>query len=80
MITTMLSAKRWKKIILLLGYDSGIGIDPKIMPRLFTKFATKSFQGLGLFISKNIVEDHGEKIWAQNKKDGRESTFYFSHR
>ena len=81
MITTMLSAKRWKKIILLLGQDSGIGIDPEIMPRLFTKFATKSFQGtgLGLFISKNIVEDHGGKIWAQNKKDGRGSTFYFSH-
>ena len=64
----MLSAKRWKKIILLLGYDSGIGIDPEIMPRLFTKFATKSFQGLGLFISKNIVEDHGEKIWLRIRR------------
>lgn len=68
MITTMLSAKRWKKIILLLGYDSGIGIDPKIMPRLFTKFATKSFQGTGLgysyqnILQKTMAERYGLRI------------------
>jgi two-component system, OmpR family, sensor histidine kinase VicK len=40
--------------------DSGLGIDPEILPRLFTKFATKSETGtgLGLFISKNIIEAH----------------------
>jgi signal transduction histidine kinase len=55
------------------------GIDHERMPRLFTKFATKSFQGtgLGLFISKSIVEGHGGKIWAQNNKEGRGTTFYF---
>jgi two-component system sensor histidine kinase VicK len=47
--------------------DTGIGIAPEIMPRLFTRFATKlkSGTGLGLFISKSIVEAHGGKIWAQ---------------
>jgi len=61
--------------------DTGTGIDPEILPRLFTKFATKSITGtgLGLFISKNIVEAHGGKIWAENNSDGkRGATFYFS--
>jgi signal transduction histidine kinase len=59
--------------------DNGIGIDPEIMPRLFTKFATKSHQGigLGLFISKSIVEAHGGKIWAENN-DGKGATFTFT--
>jgi signal transduction histidine kinase len=49
--------------------DTGTGIDPELMPRLFTKFATKSYQGtgLGLFIAKSIVEAHGGKMWAENK-------------
>jgi CheY-like chemotaxis protein len=60
--------------------DTGTGIDPEIFPRLFTKFATKSYHGtgLGLFISKSIVESHGGKIWAENNKDGRGSTFAFN--
>ncbi len=60
--------------------DTGAGIDPDILPRLFTKFATKSVAGtgLGLFISKAIVEAHGGKIWAENNADGKGSTFYFS--
>jgi two-component system sensor histidine kinase VicK len=60
--------------------DTGVGIDPEIFPRLFTKFATSSVTGtgLGLFISKSIVEAHGGKIWAQNNPDGRGATFYFS--
>jgi signal transduction histidine kinase len=60
--------------------DTGEGIDPEIFPRLFTKFATSSVTGtgLGLFISKSIVEAHGGKIWAQNNPDGRGATFYFS--
>jgi signal transduction histidine kinase len=47
---------------------------------LFTKFATKSESGtgLGLFISKGIVEAHGGKIWAENNLDGRGTTFYFT--
>ncbi|MFL6462121.1 MAG: ATP-binding protein [Nitrososphaeraceae archaeon] len=53
--------------------DTGTGIDPEILPRLFEKFATKSYQGtgLGLYICKSIVEAHGGKIWANNG-DGME--------
>jgi signal transduction histidine kinase len=60
--------------------DNGKGIDPEIFPRLFTKFTSKSFQGtgLGLYISKNIIEAHGGKIWAENNKDGKGATFYFT--
>jgi signal transduction histidine kinase len=69
--------------------DTGTGIDPELIPRLFTKFATKSYRGtgLGLFISKSIVEAHGGKMWAQNNnnEDGSDSDrkhkgaiFYFT--
>jgi two-component system, OmpR family, sensor histidine kinase VicK len=57
--------------------DTGTGIDPQILPRLFSKFATKSHRGtgLGLHISKNIVEAHGGKIWAENNGNGEGATF-----
>jgi signal transduction histidine kinase len=60
--------------------DKGIGIAPEIMPRLFTKFATKSERGtgLGLFISKSIVEAHGGSIWAENNAGSKGATFSFS--
>ena len=60
--------------------DNGKGIDPEIMPRLFTKFVTKfeSGLGLGLYISKSIIKAHGGKIWAENNKDGNGATFNFS--
>jgi signal transduction histidine kinase len=64
--------------------DTGQGLDPEIFPRLFSKFAAKSEigTGLGLFISKSIVESHGGKIWAENNygPDGliTGATFTFS--
>ncbi len=60
--------------------DDGEGIDLEVIPRLFTKFTTKSFQGtgLGLYIAKNIVEAHGGHIWGENNKDGKGATFYFT--
>ena len=60
--------------------DTGIGIDDEIFPKLFKKFTTKSFQGtgLGLYISKNIIEAHDGRIWAENNKDGKGATFSFS--
>jgi two-component system sensor histidine kinase VicK len=50
------------------------------MPRLFTRFASKSFQGtgLGLYISKSIIEAHGGRIWATNNTDGKGAIFTFS--
>jgi signal transduction histidine kinase len=60
--------------------DTGTGIDREILPRLFSKFATKSFEGtgLGLFVSKSIIEAHRGKMWAQNNADGKGATFSFS--
>jgi two-component system, OmpR family, sensor histidine kinase VicK len=60
--------------------DTGVGIHPEILPRLFTKFATRSDRGtgLGLFICKGIVEAHGGKIWAENNSDGKGATFSFT--
>ena len=52
--------------------DNGTGIDPEILPRLFEKFASKSYQGtgLGLFICKSIIQAHGGKIWGENNIHG----------
>jgi signal transduction histidine kinase len=60
--------------------DTGTGIDSDIMPRLFTKFVSKSQTGtgLGLFIAKSIIEAHGGRIWAENNKDGKGATFRFT--
>jgi signal transduction histidine kinase len=60
--------------------DTGQGIDLDILPRLFSKFVTKSYQGtgLGLYISKGIIKAHGGRIWAENNNDGKGATFSFS--
>ena len=60
--------------------DDGNGIDEEILPKLFSKFATKSFSGtgLGLFICKSIIEAHGGNIWAENNSNGRGATFSFT--
>jgi two-component system, OmpR family, sensor histidine kinase VicK len=65
--------------VIVMIRDTGKGIDSDILPRLFTKFATKSTKGtgLGLFISKSIIEAHGGTIWAENNKDGKGATFAF---
>ena len=57
-----------QSVALISVRDTGSGIDHDILPRLFEKFAAKSFQGigLGLFISKKIIEAQGGKIWAEN--------------
>jgi signal transduction histidine kinase len=72
--------KKYGKEVIVKVKDSGFGIDPDIMPRLFTKFATKSHTGtgLGLFICKSIIEAHGGRMWAENNRDGRGATFSFS--
>jgi signal transduction histidine kinase len=72
--------KNNNKELMITVTDDGTGIDPAIMPRLFTKFATRSDvgTGLGLYISKNIVEAHGGKMWAENNSDGKGATFRFT--
>ena len=69
-----------RQVVIVKVRDTGISIDPEILPNLFTKFATKSFEGtgLGLFISKKIIEAHGGRIWAENNADGKGATFSFS--
>jgi signal transduction histidine kinase len=64
--------------------DEGIGIDPSDHERVFSKFVmlpkpawVKKGTGLGLFITKGIVEGHGGRIWVESQL-GRGSTFYFT--
>ena len=68
--------------ILVSIKDTGIGINPQILSKLFTKFTmepSRGGTGLGLFISKNIIEKHGGRIWATNNNEpGRGSTLTFS--
>jgi signal transduction histidine kinase len=75
-----ISTERKGKDVIITVKDTGVGIDSEILPRLFSKFTTKSEKGtgLGLYISKNIVERHGGKIWAANNADGKGATFIFS--
>ena len=61
--------------------DTGTGINPEILPKLFSKFVTRSQRGtgLGLFISKSIIEAHGGRIWAENNiSDGQGTIFCFT--
>ncbi len=66
--------------VILSTRDTGTGIHPNILLRLFSIFTTKSDTGtgLGLYISKNIVEAHGGNMWRANNADGKGATFSFS--
>jgi signal transduction histidine kinase len=60
--------------------DLGEGISPENRSRLFTKFSSdreRGGTGLGLYLAKNIIEAHGGKIWAENNKDEKGTTFTF---
>ena len=78
-IITVLMKKDRKEVVVSIS-DKGNGIDSEVMNHLFEKFISKSDSGtgLGLYISKNIVEAHGGKIWASNNLNGIGSTFSFS--
>ena len=73
-IIAVVYAKRDENCVIVTVKDYGEGINTKIFPRLFSKFGTNSYQGigLGLFISKKIIDPHGGKIWAENNSDGRQ--------
>ena len=68
-----------QEVALVTIKDNGAGIDADIFPRLFEKFASKSFKGtgLGLFICRSIVEAHGGRIWAENNTE-KGATFHFT--
>jgi two-component system sensor histidine kinase VicK len=69
-----------KKIVIVSVKDTGTGIDTEMLPRLFSKFVSNSEKGgtgLGLYISKSIIEAHGGKIWAQNNSDGKGAMISF---
>ncbi|MEO9294284.1 MAG: HAMP domain-containing sensor histidine kinase [Nitrososphaera sp.] len=79
-IITVSAQKQGDSVVVQIK-DDGKGIDPDVMPKLFQKFASSSDTGgtgLGLFISKSIVEAHGGKIWGENNLDGRGATFAFA--
>ena len=84
-ITVTAKEDRDNNCLLLSVSDTGTGVDPEIIPRLFEKFATRSGtdrpqsgSGLGLYVSKKIVEAHGGKIWAENNTGGRGATIRIS--
>jgi signal transduction histidine kinase len=77
-VTISAERKYGKAVVSVM--DRGTGIDPSIIPRLFTRFASKSDKGtgLGLYISKSIIEAHGGRIWAESNQDGGGATFSFT--
>jgi signal transduction histidine kinase len=74
------SSNNHDKEVIVTITDTGTGISPEIFPKLFSKFVTSSNHGtgLGLFISKGIIEAHGGRIWAENNSSGIGTTFSFS--
>jgi two-component system, OmpR family, sensor histidine kinase VicK len=76
-IRISLEKKENSREVLLQVKDTGKGIDSEILPKLFSKFATKSIggSGLGLYISKSIIEAHRGTIWAYNNSEGKGATF-----
>ena len=77
--TITISVEKKNGQVIVSVRDTGAGIDNGIMPRLFSKFATKSDKGtgLGLFISRSIIEAHDGRIWCENHP-GSGATFAFS--
>ena len=76
-VTLEKNANNKEEEVIVAVRDTGEGIHHEILPRLFTKFATKSFTGtgLGLYISKNIIEAHNGRMWAQNNPNKQGATF-----
>ena len=82
-ITVSVGYREDKKEIIFSVKDTGVGIPEDQQSRVFTKFfrganvmrMETEGSGLGLFISKNIIEAHGGKIWFESK-EGQGTTFY----
>ncbi len=83
--TIKVKARRLNGEMIVSISDTGTGIDPLVFPKLFTKFTSTSAladgdggTGLGLYISKSIIEAHNGRIWAENNGNGNGATFSFS--
>ncbi|MES3005489.1 MAG: HAMP domain-containing sensor histidine kinase [Patescibacteria group bacterium] len=82
----VVSLKKVDNEVIFSIKDTGIGIDQKEIPRLFVKFyrtanarhADTEGMGIGLFMSKNIIEKHHGRIWAESEGEGHGSTFSFA--
>jgi signal transduction histidine kinase len=78
-------AKAEKNKILVQVIDSGIGIPEDAIPQLFEKYyrvdssnvRPVTSTGLGLYISKQIIQAHGGDIWVESEL-GKGSTFSFT--
>ena len=68
-----------RNMVIVRIKDNGEGIHPDMNSRLFTKFSSKSYHGsgLGLYISKEIIQRHNGTIWGKNNQDGKGATFSF---
>jgi two-component system phosphate regulon sensor histidine kinase PhoR len=77
------SAIRQEQWVQFAVSDTGIGIAPEDLPRIFERFykvdrsRASSGTGLGLAIARHLVEAHGGRIWAESEP-GKGSTFYFT--
>lgn len=76
----LVTSQTKSKTVQVMVKDNGPGIDPEILPQLFTKFVTKSDRGtgLGLFIARSIIEAHGGIIWAENGVQHEGAVFLFT--
>ncbi len=65
--------------ILISVSDSGIGLPAEDPERIFEAFFTTKTHGtgMGLSISRRIIESHGGRLWA-NSNEGRGATFHFT--
>lgn len=79
-ISITIEKKSQQRQIIVTVKDDGLGINSSIMHSLFSKFVSTSPQGLGLglYITKNIIEAHGGHITAHNNSDGKGASFIFS--
>lgn len=78
-----LSATANENAVTFAIHDTGVGISPEVLPRIFERFykvdrsRSSGGTGLGLSIARHIIESHGGRIWAESKP-GEGSTFFFT--
>jgi signal transduction histidine kinase len=79
-ITIAVERNKISNEVVVTVTDTGTGIDKEILPNIFMKFTTKSRTGtgLGLYISKAIIEEHGGRIEARNNEDSKGAMFRFT--